>query len=90
MLRSVRIVRTEKWHTVRKGPFTVRNLHLINGAREGIYGLSIRTDRKDRKLVCLRSVNYISFTLDEKTDLQMLNPVIRSLAIIDALYFLLS
>ena len=56
MLRSVRIVWTEKWHTVPKGPFTVRNLHLISGAREGVYGLSIRRDRKDRKLVCLRSL----------------------------------
>ena len=37
-------------------------MHLISGAREGINGLSIRTDRKDRKLVCLRSVNCISFT----------------------------
>ena len=37
-------------------------LHLIGGAREGTYGLSIRTDRKDRKLVCLGSVNCISFT----------------------------
>ena len=40
----------------------VRNLHLISGAREGIYGLSIRRDRKDRKLVCLWSVNWMSFT----------------------------
>ena len=34
----------------------------ISGAREGIYGLSIRRDRKNRKLVCLRSVNWMSFT----------------------------
>ena len=58
----VTIAWTEKWHTVRKGMFTVRNLHLISGATEGIYGLSIRTDRKDRKLVCLRSVNCMPFT----------------------------
>ena len=61
---------SQKWY--HKELFTVRKLHFISGtynifmAREVIYGLSIRTDRTDRKSDIrsvknfLRSVNCIS------------------------------
>ena len=59
-------------------------MHLISGAREGINGLSIRTDRKDRKLVCLRSVNCISFTYTHWTGISGFSKYFSSSDVITA------